>query len=244
MAGEADRAVIDLATVAFNVPWLIEEQIRLLSTHLADKHRLTVFDNSNDREAAREIERVCSGRVDYERLAVPSNYHHYALNVAGKRLVDRGEQHIGFLDHDVFPRRKTRLIPRIKPSGFYGVGQRHGPTDSLYLWPGFCFFSTEWLTAKQPRRLDFGGIRGADRKDDGDTGSMNAALFEDEDWSRMFTGEHGYAALREPDSVGLQSWGYEVLGGDWIHLSNGSGWMVIPRPDERERLCQELVASL
>lgn len=237
--------MLDLVTVAYNKPWLIEEQARLLAKHLVDDHILTVFDNSSDSRSSAAIADFCRFRdINYQRSYSPEWLHNHALNRAAAYLHERGHSHIGFLDHDVFPRRPTTLLDKIEPAGFYGVGQRHSPTDSLYLWPGFTFFSRWWLEAKLPLHLNFDGIRGARKADDGDCGSMNAPLFVAEDWSKLFRGEHGYRALRPPDSTGLQSWGYEVLGSDWLHLSNGSGWMAVPDWDERERLCRELLEAL
>ena len=68
-------------------------------------------------------------------------------------------------------------------------------------------------------------------------------LFDREDWKSFYRVTHGYGALRRPDSVGLQSWGYEEIG-DWLHLSNASEWMEIPQPEEREALVFELLARL
>jgi glycosyl transferase family 2 len=228
--------MIALATVAFNQPWLVEEQIRLLAKHLRDPYRLTVFDNSTDPQAAKKIHAVCQ-EVEYERL--PGGDHHVALNAAAAAL--RGSApYIGFLDHDVFPTKPTRIISLIKKTGFYGVGQQHPASGRLYLWPGFCFFSTTWLG---DRPLDFSGIRDGDPRNDGDTGSNLWPLFTDEDWRMFYRAQHYYRPIREPDSFGLQSWGVEYIG-DWLHLSNGSNWMTIPRPQERQQIISQMLAEL
>jgi hypothetical protein len=182
-------------------------------------------------------------RDDYELIVIDNSQrmHHEGLNVAAEQLLAGDAPYIGFLDHDVFPIRYTSLILKIKAAGFYGIGQRHPATGHLYLWPGFCFFSREWLAG---RPLDFSGIRDGDKRNDGDTGSANWPLFQDEDWSRMYSISHGYEVIRRPDEYGLQSWGYERLGSDWIHFSNGSGWMAVPNPEERERLLFDLLADL
>ncbi len=59
----------------------------------------------------------------------------------------------------------------------------------------------------------------------------------------MYSIDHGYKPIRKPDNIGLQSWGVETIG-DWIHFSNGSHWMKVPDPDERDRLTFELLADL
>lgn len=228
--------MIALATVAFNHPRLVSEQIRLLWKNLEDEFRLTVFDNSSLPSAADEIERVCAaGGVGYLRLS--TRMHHDGLNQAARELLSDEGEYIGFLDHDIFPIRATTLIDKIEEAGFYGVGQRHPATGRLYLWPGFCFFSRKWLNG---RSLDFSGLRDGDRRNDGDTGSGLWPLFAEEDWQKLFRAEHLHRPIREPDEYGLQSWGYEQIG-DWIHFSNGSHWMRVPDPKERERLLFDLL---
>ena len=231
--------MIALATIAHNKPRLVGEQIRLLRKYLTDEFSLTVFDSSTNKAAMAEIKDAREVFGAYVRL--PTTQHDEALNAAVELLVDEGDApYIGFLDHDIFPTQPTTLIDKIEASGFYGVGQRHAPTGHLYLWPGFCFFSREWLAG---RSLDFRGIRGDKPADNGDTGSNNWPLFKDEDWSNLYKVDHGYKALRVPDDEGLQSWGYETID-SWVHMSNGSHWKKVPNPEERDRLIFELLATL
>lgn len=204
--------MLGLATIAFRQPRLIEEQKRLLKQNLQDDYELFVIDND--------------GRM-----------HHEGLNEAAEIFLFNEYPYFGFLDHDIFPIRPTTLIDKIEEAGFYGVGQRHPATGNLYLWPGFCFFSREWLNG---RPLDFSGYRDGDKRNDGDTGSGLAHLFADEDWEKLYRVEHSYKAIRRPDEYGLQSWGYEIIG-DWIHFSNGSNWMRVPNPQEREKMLFELL---
>lgn len=239
--------MLDLTTVAFQKAQLVMEQHRLISKYLVDPWHLTIFDNSKDDGVAEELRLWASYRlmtVSYRRVEDETHEHIVALNQARDYLIHRGHSHIGFLDHDVFPTKPTSILEKIGDVGFYGIGQRHAPTQGLYLWPGFMFLSRKWLDTKQPRELNFDGYRGPIKADDGDTGSANIPLFEDEDWSKLFCGEHGYRAIREPDSVGLQSWGIEVIGGEWIHLTNASNWMNVPRWEEREALTMEILANL
>lgn len=226
--------MLALATIAFNKPRLIEEQQRLLAKHLQDDFALTVFDASSHVR----VDDVIDDVTGY--LPLGTNHHDAALNVAADELLAGNDDYIGFLDHDIFPTRTTTLVDKIESAGFYGVGQRHAPTGRLYLWPGFCFFSREWLDG---RELDFTGIRADNPADNGDTGSGMWPLFEGEPWENMYRPTHSYQPIREPDGYGLQSFGVEFIG-DWLHLSNGSGWMAIPDPDERERLTYEMISAL
>lgn len=236
-------AELELASIAFNKPRLIAEQIRLIRKHLwQDRFHYTVVDNSSDAAAAEEIRALCtSSRVGYRRCPDEEHEHAAALNFAWTEVLgSTSALYRGLLDHDIFPQRATSLVPLIADAGFFGVGQRHPPTGHLYLWPGFVFFSTDWLA---DRTVDFTGIRGEVRADDGDTGSGMWPLFADEDWRKLYRVDHSYKPIREPDDFGLQSFGVEMIG-DWLHLSNGSGWMRIPEPAERERLVFELLETL
>jgi hypothetical protein len=233
--------VLDIATIAYDVPWAIAAQIRLLRANLTDAHLLTVFDNSGDPDLAREIEQLAlESCTRYVRVGPPGSRHEHALNVAARDLTARGLPYCAFLDHDVFPRRQTHLTGLIEVAGFYGLPQRHGPTDTTYLWPGLACFSRSWLG---DRPLDFKGIRGEIQELDGDTGSMLGALFEPSEWSRMPRPEHAYQPIRDVDDDGVQSWGVELIG-DWLHVMNASRWKSVRDPEGRARLVRDLIEAL
>ncbi len=234
-----------LATIAFDVDWVIAEQIRLLDVYLEDAYELTVFDNSSDERAAHAIRGICEGTATgYVRLHTEQHLHHEALNTAAAALLRDDAQYIGWLDHDVFPAEPCELIPLIDRAGFLALGQTYSAHSDgrprTYPWPGFFFVKRDWLAG---RTLDFTGVRGATPRDDGDTGSGLWPLFAEEDWRAMYSLHHGYGVLREPDGEGLQSFGYEEIG-PMIHLTNVSRWKAVPNPEERERLLRELVANL
>lgn len=233
--------VLDVASIAYDVPWAIAAQIRLLRQNLTDVHLHTVFDNSGDPDHAAEIEQICrESGSRYVRVGPPGSRHEHALNVAARDLGERGLPYRVFLDHDVFPRRPTRLAALAEPAGFFGVRQVHAPSGSSYLWPGLACFSRDWLGS---RALDFKGIRGDVPERDGDTGSMLAGLFEPSDWDRMPHPEHSYQPIRERDENGVQSWGVELIG-DWLHAMNTSDWKSVPDPEQRTQLVRELVDAL
>ena len=229
-----------LASIAFNRPHLVKEQIRLLRKYLDEDFTYSVVDNSTSDTKAAEIAAVCAeAGVPYHRVTFGE--HVPALQWAWDEVVAKsGAPYGGLLDHDIFPVRPTHLVSLIEPAGFLGCGQRHGPTDRLYLWPGWAFFSFEWLNG---RRVDWDGIRGDEKANDGDTGSAMWPLFAAEDWPLLYRVRHSYESIRRPDDYGLQSFGIEHMG-DWVHLTNGSGWMAIPNPREREALTHEMLAAL
>lgn len=228
--------MIELFTIGFKRPDLLREQKRLLDKYLKDPFALRMIDNSPDLTAPL-MEETCRGLgIGYMRAVAPKREHPEALNFAALHVT---RPFFGFLDHDVFPIRETTLVDKLQERGFVGVGQRHAPTGKQYLWPGLCFFSAEWLNG---RSLNFSGIRGEYKRDDGDCGSMNWPLFSEIDWQDMYLLEHGYKLIREPDGYGLQSFGYELIG-DFIHLTNSSHWMDVPDPDGRDRLLREILAE-
>jgi len=236
-----DFAALDVASIAYDVPWAVAAQVRLLRQNLGDLYLHTVFDNSGDPDRAAEIEQICrESSTRYVRVGPPGSRHEHALNVAARDLGERGLPYCAFLDHDIFPRRPTRVVELTEAAGFFGLRQLHTPSGSSYLWPGLACFSRAWLG---DRKLDFKGIRGDVPELDGDTGSMLGGLFEPSDWDRMPQSEHSYQPIREDDENGVQSWGVELIG-DWLHAMNVSDWKRVPDPEQRTQLLRELVDSL
>jgi hypothetical protein len=246
-----------IAVTAFNSPWTIREQLRLLRENLLDDHHVFVFDNS-DHDLKPEMAAICA-RSDATYMGGGTEPEHPAsLNRAAGcfRALDQpgwelfGEtgdtvSHLMWLDHDVYLTAPLRLCPLIDQGGFLGIRQRHPATGVHYAWPGFLAVSRGWLNG---RALNFDGIRGEEKRDDGDAGSMTWPIFDVADWSALPPVEHGYRQLREPDDVGLQSWAYEFFRfGDtpeWRHATNVSRWLAVPDPEERERLVREMVEAL
>jgi hypothetical protein len=246
-----------IAVTAFNSPWTLREQLRLLHENLLDEHRVFVFDNS-DHDLKPEVETLC-GAAGATYMHVGKRREHIdALNRASGcfRTLDQpggnflgetgdGVTHLMWLDHDVYLTALLRLCPLIDQGGFLAIRQRHPATGVHYAWPGFLAVSRTWLNG---RALDFSGIRGEEKRDDGDTGSMTYPIFDVADWSALPPVEHGYRQLREPDDIGLQSWAYEFFRfGDtpeWRHATNVSRWLAVPDPEERERLVREMVEAL
>lgn len=232
---------LSLASIAFNRPRLVGEQIRLLKKYLDEDYVLNVVDNSSDEAAAGQIAAICvETGTPYHRVTFGE--HVPALNWAWHEVLwPSGAPYVGMLDHDVFPTCQTRLIPRIDDAGFAGVGQMHGPSERMYLWPGFAFFRRSFVG---DRPVSWDGIRNGVKADDGDTGSALWPLFSDDDWRLMFRGGHSYEAIRPPDKWGSQSWAIERFWSDWIHFSNASDWKQIPNPREREAILWSMLEGL
>lgn len=232
--------VINLFVVGFGRPDLLREQHRLFTKYLKDPFEICVIDNTREPDNE-QMESACRElSVGYQRAVSDNHEHHDALNQASRLATGNKAEYWMTLDHDVFPRKKTTLINKIRVAGFYGIGQFHHPTQTRYLWPGFAGFSREWLNGRIP---NFNGIRGVDKRDDGDTGSMLGPLFTYEDWERMHRTEHGYKVIRPEDEFGLQSYGIEFFD-SFIHLTNASHWMNIPDPAGRDRVLAEMITAL
>lgn len=234
--------MIALFSVGFGRHDLLFHQKRLLDKYLDDDFGLCLIDNTPGLQR-NMMERVCRDNgIGYIHNYEGKTEHDDALNFAAAHVTQTGDDFFGFLDADVFPRRHTTLIDKIKKSGFYGLPQTHTPTMSRYLWPGLCFFSREWLDG---RVLNFSGIRGDQKSEDGDCGSMTSSLFSESDWKNMSLITAGYGQIRdvsEPDE-NIQSWGYEIIG-DWVHLMNSSHWLDVPHPHERDRLLVQMIETL
>lgn len=233
---------IYLFVTGFGRPDLLAHQHRLLNKYLTDPFSLIVVDNTDGPKSEQMQSECREWGMPYHRLATTTHLHPEALNyAAGLSWFDESIRYWGVIDHDLFPRAETGLIDKIDSAGFYGIGQRHTPTQSRYLFPGFAFFDKEWLNGRVP---DFNGIRGIDRRDDGDCGSMMHPLFSEEDWAKMYRGEHGYGFLRDEDGFGLQSFGYEYFDRDWIHFTNASHWKEVPDSEGRDRAILEMLETL
>lgn len=230
-----DPARLDLATVAFNNPAVIAEQIRLLRKNLGDPFSYTVADQSPDRARSAEIERICVEQgVPYLRLPRsrgpapdPSASHGRALNwVLARYIRPRGAHYFGFLDHDVFPIRRTAVVPKFSRAPVWGHLQQRG--QRWYLWPGLSFFDARRVAHEL---LDFRPGRGVD------TGGRSwEALYSKLDRADVEAPPRTLERLREGEG-GEQSDHYEVLG-DWLHTYNASHWMPVRC---RDHLVAELV---
>lgn len=217
-----DPHVLDIVTVAFNNPRVVSWQLDAVARHLQDPHCLTIVDNSTNREARRQIQHECdtrgSGYVGMPswllRGSDPSGSHGHALNWAYRKFLrPRRADFFGFLDHDIFPFRRTHVITHVRRSGAWGLVQErdHG----WYLWPGFSFFSR---AATEGRMLDFRPAPGLD------TGGANyLPLFRDLNKTALETLEHQHARWLEGASGRTQETSYELIG-DWVHTFNASDW--------------------
>jgi hypothetical protein len=232
-----DRSdILDLVVIAFDTPWTIRYQIKLLRKYLIDPYAYTVCDNSRDEEAAFEIAALCrEEEVGYIRLRSnpaldSSESHGLALNWAWRNyLKPRGASYFGFVDHDIFPIRRTRLIPDIDTGGVYGHQQER--LGHWYLWPGFCFISRDLIRDEKLNFLPSDGF---------DTGGQLArSLYSHRDRSKIPRPAHSYERLRVGNDDPQADY-VEYLG-DWLHTINGSNWKGV---EEKSELVVDRLAEI
>lgn len=233
---------IALFTIGFGRPELLYHQKRLLDKYLDEDFGLCLIDNTPG-IMRNKMEAVCRDNgIGYLHTPGPRSGHDDGLNYAVSLIPDLKDDFVGFLDADIFPAKHTTLTEKIKKAGFYGRPENHPPTGNRYLWPGFCFFSKEWLGGRIP---NFSGIRNIDKRLDGDCGSMLHTLFTPEDWQNMTWISLGERSIREQigDNENIQSWGYQILD-DWVHFMNSSHWMEVPDAQGRDRLLMQMIECL
>ena len=237
-----------LFTIAFNKPFLIENQIRLIKKNIKDRDFVhIVADNSSNKDIRGEIRSICQ-REGVPYISLPFNLmqsiysngsyaHGLAMTWIYHNLANRLKpQYFGFLDHDIFPISSYSFAEQMANNAFYGrVVNRTSiytppPTksDLWYLWAGFCCFRRSFLDDKSvmfaPCMID--GIY----LDTG--GSLYKSIFKhykiselpfnvDVENKKIGTGDQYHA-----DFV-------QYIDKSWIHTINGSGWAKVRSKEEQ-----------
>lgn len=220
-----------LISVAFNKPFLIEQQIRLVSKNYKDPHRLVIADNSSEPQARVAIQGICKrSKIGYYPLPssseTGSRSHGIALNWSYENIVKkRNERFFGFLDHDVLAIKPSKIMDRLGPYGMMGLLQPR--KTCWYLWPGYCFFDRKIIGHN--RHLNFMPVPELDA----DTGAGNwPILYCDIKYDELSKLDLGSLVLRDkmnvPQLDACSLFGPKDEGQTWIHTINGSCWY----PDE------------
>ncbi len=242
-----DKNILDLATVAFNKPEVIAWQIKLIRKNILDPYFYTVFDNSTDVDKAEEIKRLCA-RESVAYIKLPKNYltrsasHGSSLNWIYKNYFNkRGARYFGFLDHDIFPIKKTGIIAMLNKQSIFGHLQIR-KNNLWYLWAGFCFFKSDIVAHPNFMNGKIGGV-GVD------TGGMNwGPIYSKLDKVKIEFPASSYVAITDASapktkiidpSVDM----IEYLG-DWMHLFGSSGWKTLRNREERDKKIQTIIDSL
>lgn len=233
---------IDLVTIAFNNPFLIEYQIKLLKKNLSDTYFHIIADNSSNPDAKKKIEEICNKLCAYY-VDLPLNpfkrnkSHGAAMHWVYKNILrKRKAEFFGFLDHDIFPTEPTSLLKKLN-KGFYSrVMHTYTPKGFINeindtwpywsLWAGFYFIKSDLLSKQNiysfnffPRSVKEGGYL--------DTGGGL--------WDPLFSkipypgkmADFKQFKFRETINGNVQTDYYEMFD-DWIHFVNISNWYETP----------------
>lgn len=139
----------------------------------------------------------------------PSYSHGYALNFAYNIFLKINKiKYLGFLDHDIYPYRKTEIIKKIREGVFGRLQERD---NRWYLWPGFVFFDLDKIRDK---KIDFTPIEGLDTG-----GRLYYSLYSNIKKENLIFPKEYYIEL-ENDNRETK---VQVID-DWIHLVNLSNW--------------------
>ena len=235
---------LGIVTIAFNNDAMIQLQIHLFKNYLEDDFELICADNSDNDQIMERIRKACAEtKTAYIRLPQyrlenknGSLSHGMAMNWTLKNICRKKEyEFFGFVDHDVFPIRKTRILNQLQQRPLYGLIHERG--QLWYLWAGFCFFASHYVKNKEMNFLPVKGV---------DTGGGN--------WSTIYRhiprkqmAEMPYSCSNIDDLVNLKReyWQtkkipeekYEQVNpdllekdkfieffGDWVHTFNASNW--------------------
>jgi len=154
----------EIYTVAFNNAKVIEYQIKLCEKNIKDEFLHIIIDNSIDKKASSDIKNVC---IKYKKMYIrlpqntlySSQHHTLALNYTWINIVQKRMcRYFWFLDHDIFPVKKTSILPILKQQKLYGYlidkYRRWFMWNAWFLWPWFSFFDKTLS-----RKFDFGLVK-------------------------------------------------------------------------------------
>jgi hypothetical protein len=144
-------------SIAYNTPICIEILLNSWRS-FAKETTLVIIDNSSNKEASKQIEVICQGKLPYLRLPAnpewhPCRSHALAMNWAYHNLVKSIKpKYFGFLDHDCFPIEHFDLSQKMDGYILYGDKRLGYSLDVWNLWAGFCFFDFKKLPSN---KVDF-----------------------------------------------------------------------------------------
>lgn len=223
---------IDLITVSFNAPKMVQYQIKLVKKFVKGNFRLIICDNSTDKDSAFEIKKICENEdITYIRVldrSVPNGYsnsHAIALNWIYKNIVKQRKRDFVFLDHDLFPVKEVFVEEYLKERAAFGrtISNNKG---LWHLWAGFSFFKWDFVKNK---KLNFHRYKtlGFIKKHNVDTGSANwGPIFSKLDRAKVSCVDEIYEIngdnlVKNPE--GDYEKGFNCFeNGVWFHLLDGA----------------------
>lgn len=255
---DSNNSEIDLVTIAFNNPLMIEYQIQLLRKNITDKFTHIIADNSTDDSIRKTISELCkSYQVEYVSIPV-NNYfrnksHGAAMHWVYKNVVKkRNNLYFGFLDHDIFPTEPYSILSRMKnniygrvihsymPNGYNDKISSEFPYWSL--WAGFYFLKSDLIYNENVYGFNF-DPKSFQKGSYLDTGGGLWNVF----MSKMpYPGELAtYSAVkfRESEVSNIKTDYYEKVD-NWVHFVNISNWYSTPNAKEKNDFIVKLLSEL
>lgn len=223
---------IDLITVSFNSPKLIDYQIRMFKKFLKGNFSHIICDNSTKKEAAEEIKKICEKYdVSYIRIEdrkTPNGYsssHAIALNWIWKNIVKKRRNNFAFLDHDMFPVKDIKPFEYVKDHPVFGR-YVSVPNGKWYMWAGFSFFNFEYvknlpLNFNRYKMLGFISVHG---KNWMDTGSANwRCLYSKIDKNELKQYNEVFLNFETNENVGFsgKNFAHYLDNKKWLHIFDG-----------------------
>jgi|JI10StandDraft_1071094.scaffolds.fasta_scaffold214601_2 hypothetical protein len=255
---DSTNSEIDLVTIAFNNPLMIEYQIQLLRKNITDKFTHIIADNSTDDSIRKVISKLCkSYQVGYVSIPV-NNYfrnksHGAAMHWVYKNVVKkRNTLYFGFLDHDIFPTEPYSILSRMKNNIYGRVIHSYMPngyndkisTEFPYwsLWAGFYFLKSDLIYNANVYGFNF-DPKSFQKGSYLDTGGGLWDVF----MSKMpYPGELAtYSAVkfRESEVSNIKTDYYEKVD-NWVHFVNISNWYTTPNAKEKNDFIIKLLSEL
>ena len=196
------KTFIDLITVAFNNPKIVEYQIKLFKKFIKGSYTQIICDNSNNEEKAKAIREVCKSLdtsyiniTSVEKASGFSDSHGRALNRIYKNIIKVRKNNFALLDHDILPIKETTIENYLKDTDLAGyVVER---ANIWYLWAGFGFFKYEHL---KNLKLNFRRYRifNIFKAEGADTGSGNwYPLYSKYDRNKVYEAKEELWNIRE-----------------------------------------------
>ena len=235
----SEKTFIDMITVAFNNPKIVEYQIKLFKKFLKGSYTQIICDNSNNEEKAKAIRAVCE-RLDTTYINITSSEkssgfsdsHGRALNRIYKNIIKTRQNNFALLDHDILPIKETNVEDYLKNTDLFGyVVER---AKIWYLWAGFGFFKYDYL---KNLKLNFRRYRifNLFKAEGADTGSGNwYPLYSKYDRNKVFEAKEELWNIREnrpaneneqEGKIIQEAMVQYFLDRTWLHTECASEWI-------------------
>ena len=230
---------INIITIAFNNPTVIDYQSKLINKYIKDSFNYIVFDNSNDIEASKSIEEICkNNNVTYFKYdkklsnVSPSESHALAINYAIKNyILKSNSRYLVLLDHDIFPLDNYSFKEKINNQDFYGLKQER--KNYYYIWPGFCVLD---LNKINKEKIDFM----VSKLHKGDTGAkMYFNIYR-----KINIKNYSFAAFERKNIISGnddQEAKYDLIDNSFLHMINAGKWKKTNRFEEKENKIYEIL---